>query len=82
MVNPGPYREGKANRAINERVEELADETGLTMAQIGIAWHLHEDWVDAPIVGVTSVEHVKQAAETGDVDLEEPYEPPPVVGHE
>jgi aryl-alcohol dehydrogenase-like predicted oxidoreductase len=85
----GSYRGGNGDE-INERVEELADQKGLTMAQISLAWLLHKDWVDAPIVGTTSVDHLEEAVEAVDVHLsdseidylEEPYEPVPVVGHE
>ncbi|WP_435321002.1 aldo/keto reductase [Haloarchaeobius sp. TZWSO28] len=74
---------------INERVEELADEKGVTMGQLALAWVLHQDEVDAPIVGTTSVEHLEQAVEALDIRLsrsqlsylEEPYEPVPVNGH-
>ena len=60
------------------------------MAQIALAWHFHKDWVDAPIVGTTSVEHLEQAVEALDIDLsnsdieylEEPYEPVEVTTHE
>jgi len=84
-----PYFEG-GGREINERVEELAAAEGVTMAQIGLAWLLEKDWVDAPIVGTTSIEHLEQAVEAtelalaeSDVEwLEEPYEPVPVSGHE
>jgi aryl-alcohol dehydrogenase-like predicted oxidoreductase len=84
-----PYFEG-GGREVNERVQELADERGLKMAQIGLAWLLHQEWVDSPIVGTSSVEHLEDAAEAVDVDLsdselaylEEPYEPVRVSGHE
>jgi len=84
-----PYFEG-GGREVNERVEELADETGVSMAQIALAWLLHKDWVDAPIVGTTSVEHLEEAVAALDLSLsdsdvewlEEPYEPVPVSGHE
>jgi aryl-alcohol dehydrogenase-like predicted oxidoreductase len=84
-----PYLEGGGTE-ISERVQELADEEGLTMAQVGIAWLLEKDWVDAPIVGTTSVQHLEDAVEATEVDLddsdvewlEEPYEPLPVSGHE
>ncbi len=84
-----PYVEG-GGRAINERVQELAAEHGVTMAQISLAWLFHKDWVDAPIVGTTSVEHLEQAVEALDISLsssdlaylEEPYEPVAVSGHE
>ena len=75
---------------INARVAELAQEKDLTMAQVSLAWLLHKDWVDAPIVGTTSVEHLEDAVEALDVSLsdsemeylEEPYEPTSIVGHE
>ncbi|WP_256301462.1 aldo/keto reductase [Haloarchaeobius salinus] len=84
-----PYFEG-GGREINERVQELAAEHGVTMAQIGLAWLFSKDVVDAPIVGTTSIEHLEQAVEALDVDLshsdvawlEEPYEPVRVSGHE
>jgi aryl-alcohol dehydrogenase-like predicted oxidoreductase len=84
-----PYREG-GGPEINERVAELAAEKGVKMAQIALAWVLHKDWVDAPIIGTTSVEHLEDAVEALDIDLtssdiaylEEPYEPVRVSGHE
>ncbi|NEU57250.1 aldo/keto reductase [Halorussus sp. MSC15.2] len=77
-----PYLEGNG-REINERVAELADENGVTMAQIALAWLFHKDVVDAPVVGTTSIEHLEQAVEALDISLsdsdmeylEEPYEP-------
>jgi aryl-alcohol dehydrogenase-like predicted oxidoreductase len=75
---------------VNERVEELAAEKGVSMAQIALAWLLHQDVVDAPIVGTTSVEHLEDAVEALEIDLsdsdleylEEPYEPVGILGHE
>jgi len=77
-----PYREG-GGLEVNERVQEVAAQEGLSMAQVALAWLLAKDWVDAPIVGTTSVEHLEAAVEAVDVDLaasdveylEEPYEP-------
>ena len=84
-----PYFEG-GGREVNERVEQLADERDRSMAQIGLAWLLHQDAVDAPIVGTTSVEHLEEAVAATEIDLsesdqeylEEPYEPVRVSGHE
>ena len=39
-------------------VEELAKKKNVTMAQISIAWLLHQDPVAAPIVGTTSLENL------------------------
>lgn len=84
-----PYRDGGGDE-INERVEEVAEDEGLSMAQVALAWLLSKDAVDAPIVGVTSVEHLEEAVEAVEVSLdrndieyiEEPYEPVEVSGHE
>jgi len=84
-----PYFEGNG-REINERVAELADENDASMAQIALAWLLHQDAVDAPIVGTTSIEHLEEAVAALDISLsasdqswlEEPYEPVSVSGHD
>jgi aryl-alcohol dehydrogenase-like predicted oxidoreductase len=84
-----PYRDG-GGQEINERVQQLAADKGVTMAQISLAWLLHKDWVDAPIVGTTSVEHLEDAVAALEIDLsasdiaylEEPYEPLEVSGHD
>ena len=83
------YRSG-GGPEVNARVEELAEKKDVTMAQISLAWLLHQDAVDAPIVGTTSVEHLEDAVEALEIDLsdsdldylEEPYEPLPVAGHD
>ena len=84
-----PYFEG-GGREVNERVQELAAEKDVKMAQIALSWVLHKEWVDAPIVGTTSIEHLEDAVEAVDISLsdsdvewlEEPYEPLRVSGHE
>ncbi len=88
--NPTPDYERGGGREINERVGELADDYGVTMAQIALAWQYDNDHVDAPIVGTTSVEHLEEAVAALEIDLsasdvdylEGPYEPQPIVGHE
>jgi aryl-alcohol dehydrogenase-like predicted oxidoreductase len=84
-----PYADN-GGREVNERVEELADEEDASMAQIALAWLLHKEWVDAPIIGTSSIEHLEDAVAALDISLsdsdieylEEPYEPVPVSGHE
>lgn len=83
------YRAG-GGAEINRRIEELTADYGVTMAQATIAWHLHNDHVTAPIVGVSSLEHLEEAVEAVEISLsesdleyvEEPYEPVAVTGHE
>jgi len=43
-------------------VEKIAQDRGVSMAQIGLAWLLSKRVVDAPIVGGTKVKHVQDAA--------------------
>ena len=89
LLHDRPY-DAEGNLVVNERVEELADQKDVSMAQIALAWLLHKEWVDAPIVGTTSIEHLEEAVEAIEIDLsernieylEEPYRPLPVVGHE
>jgi 1-deoxyxylulose-5-phosphate synthase len=82
------YRAG-GGEEINRRIEELAEDLDVTMAQLTIAWHLHTGYVAAPIIGVSSIDHLEDAVEAVDISLsdsdheyiEEPYEPVEVVGH-
>lgn len=75
---------------INARVAELADEYDATMAQIALAWLLEQPAVDAPIIGVSSVEHLEDAVDALEIDLdsddidylEAPYEPVGIEGHD
>lgn len=82
------YHEG-GGQEINRRLEELANEYGVSMAQLAFAWLCHKDVVDAPIIGVSSVEHLEDIVDALDVSisssdmayLEEPYEPSQITGH-
>jgi aryl-alcohol dehydrogenase (NADP+) len=77
-----------ANRAIIERVATLADERGVSRAQIALAWVSHHPGVTAPIVGATQQQHLDDAIASIEIvltpeeirSLEEPYTPQPVQG--
>ena len=47
-------------KRINERVQELAEKKGCTMAQVALAWSMANDFVSAPIVGTTSIANLKE----------------------
>jgi aryl-alcohol dehydrogenase (NADP+) len=53
---------------ILETVEQLAKEKGVTPSQIALAWLLHKG-VTAPIIGATRIEHVEEAVESTNVNL-------------
>lgn len=88
--NPTAKYAGGDGEEINERVAGLADEYGVTMAQIALAWQFRNEYVDAPIVGTTPIDHLEGAVEALEIDLsdfdvayvEEPYGLQGVIGHE
>jgi len=69
------------DRPVVQAVQQIAEERGVRMAQIGIAWLLSKPVVSAPIVGATKPHHLADAVAaveiklTGDEirRLEEPY---------
>jgi 1-deoxyxylulose-5-phosphate synthase len=76
------------DRAIVERVAEVAAERGVPRAQVALAWVLAKPVVTAPMVGVTKDAHLDDAVAAVDLRLtaeevarlEEPYTPRAVVG--
>lgn len=75
-------RETEADKAIVDRVEELAQKKGVSMAQIAIAWSLSHP-KENPILGLSSKERIDEAVAAIKVQLtaeeikylEEPYVP-------
>jgi versiconal hemiacetal acetate reductase len=75
-------RETEADKAIVDRVEELAGKKGLSMAQVAIAWLLSHPR-EYPIVGLNTKDRIDEAVASVQVKLtpeeiqylEEPYVP-------
>jgi 1-deoxyxylulose-5-phosphate synthase len=57
------------NRPVVDAVRRIAEARGVPMAQIALAWVLHNPVVDAPIVGPTKPHHLADAAAALDIDL-------------
>ncbi|CUA72017.1 hypothetical protein RSOLAG22IIIB_04878 [Rhizoctonia solani] len=79
----------ESNEKIVSRVETIAKSKGISMAQVAIAWSLSKDGMTAPIVGTTNLKnledivgaiHVKLTEEEIK-QLEEPYVPRAIMGH-
>jgi aryl-alcohol dehydrogenase-like predicted oxidoreductase len=78
----------ESDRAIVERVAEVAGARGVPRAQVALAWVLSKPVVSAPIVGVTKDRHLDDAVAAVGLQLsaeeiarlEEPYTPHAVVG--
>lgn len=83
----GKYDAMKAqDQKIIERVIELADQKGVSMTEISLAWLMKK--VASPIIGATKLHHIEGAIKAVDVKLsdddmhylEELYQPHPLVG--
>ncbi|TFY76633.1 hypothetical protein EWM64_g7378 [Hericium alpestre] len=83
------YGTGAAQKAVIDRVEELAKKKGVSMAQLSLAWMLHKDVVSAPIIGTTSIAKLHDLIGALDVKLseeeikylDEAYQARSVLGH-
>ncbi|WP_369335317.1 aldo/keto reductase [Halostella sp. PRR32] len=50
----------EANWEVLDEIRDLADEKDVSPAQVSLAWLLHKDVVDAPIIGPRSVDHLEE----------------------
>ena len=53
------YSKSDATSVIVNRVEEIPKKHQVSMAQVSLAWIMSKDYVTAPIIGSTSLEHFK-----------------------
>ncbi|TFY59152.1 hypothetical protein EVG20_g7895 [Dentipellis fragilis] len=75
-------------KQIVDRVQEVAEKKGVSMAQLSLAWVLSKDIVSAPIIGTTSIAKLHDTVKALDVKLtdeeikylEEPYQPRTIFG--
>lgn len=78
----------EADKAVVERLAQVAEKRGVPRAQVALAWLLQKEPVVAPIVGATKLSHLENAIGALAVRLtpeeiafmEEPYVPHRVVG--
>lgn len=72
-----------------DRVVALAEQRGVSPAQIALAWMLGKPGVSAPIIGASKLPHLDDAVAAVDLSLsedeikllEEPYHPHRILGH-
>lgn len=75
---------------IVQRAQEVAENRGVSPAQIALAWILSKPGVSAPIIGASKMRHLHEAVEALEIDLaeeeikrlEDGYIPHPVLGHD
>jgi aryl-alcohol dehydrogenase (NADP+) len=74
---------------VADRVAELAQQRGVSAAQIALAWIVHQPGVTAPIIGASKMHQLEEAVAALDIVLSaeelarlaEPYVPHRVLGH-
>lgn len=77
-----------ADGAVVKRVSEVANNRGVPMAQVALAWLLQKPGITSPIVGATKIRHLEDAVRALALKLtaeevaalEQPYVPHPVAG--
>ncbi|KAJ5233065.1 hypothetical protein N7468_006021 [Penicillium chermesinum] len=79
----------ETDKKINEQIQSIAKQHGVSMATVAIAWSLSKPFVTAPILGLSKKERVDEAikaiylelspAELSSID--DLYEPKKVIGH-
>lgn len=79
----------EADKAVVERLAEVAEKHGVPRVQIALAWLLQKEPVTIPVIGATKDSHIENAIPALSVELtaeevsfmEEPYIPHKIVGH-
>jgi aryl-alcohol dehydrogenase-like predicted oxidoreductase len=85
----GKYLYRDEDSLIVDRAGEVADQLGISRAQVALAWLLQKSPVTAPIIGATKPKHLEEALAAVDLDLddssieslESPYVPHAIAGH-
>jgi aryl-alcohol dehydrogenase-like predicted oxidoreductase len=57
--------------AIVEALRPIADRSGISLAQLALAWNVHQPGVTSAIAGSRSADHVRDNADAGDIALSE-----------
>jgi aryl-alcohol dehydrogenase-like predicted oxidoreductase len=78
----------EADKKVVDRLKELSEKRGTSMATLALAWMLNKPVITSPIVGATKPNHLTDAVAALSVkltpeeitSLEEPYVPHPVLG--
>jgi aryl-alcohol dehydrogenase (NADP+) len=78
-----------ADFKVLDAVKVIAQQRGVTNAQIALAWMLHKPGISAPIIGASKMYQLDEAIAACEIKLsseelgalEAPYVPHPVLGH-
>jgi aryl-alcohol dehydrogenase-like predicted oxidoreductase len=79
----------EADKMINEKIQDIAEKRGVSMAIVAIAWTLSKPFISAPILGMSKTERVDEAIHAIEFKLTEEeiksidglYVPKSVISH-
>ncbi|TVY82738.1 putative aryl-alcohol dehydrogenase [Lachnellula suecica] len=63
------YEWTEADKKINQKIEEIANDQGTSMAIVSLAWSLSKPYMTAPIVGMSKIERIEEAIKAIDFKL-------------
>jgi len=61
----------ESNFAVLEQIENIADDVGIPVSKLAIAWILKNPVITAPIVGASSVEQVEENSRIVEINLDD-----------
>ena len=62
---------GSQNEAVVNAYGDIAQDKGMTSAQMALAWCYHREHVASTIIGATSIEQLKENIEAYDIRLDD-----------
>ncbi|TXT07160.1 hypothetical protein VHUM_03330 [Vanrija humicola] len=65
----GVHLPDASRKLVNEAVERIASERGVSMAQVALAWSISNEFVTAPIVGSTSLDKLAELIDAVHIKL-------------
>ena len=67
----GPFVDLEASLATVDRIRPVAERLGCGLAELALAWNVHQSGVTAAIAGSRNSEHVRTNAAAGDIELDD-----------
>ena len=67
----GPFADLAASLEVVDRLRPVAERVGCSLAQLALAWNVHQPGVTAAIAGSRNPAHIRTNADAGDIQLDE-----------
>jgi aryl-alcohol dehydrogenase-like predicted oxidoreductase len=67
----GPFIDLEASLATVDRIRPVAERLGCGLAELALAWNVHQSGVTAAIAGSRNPQHVRTNAAAGDIELDD-----------